>query len=523
MTIVTKKDRKGFSDTAAQAQDIARGQWVLVTQNDCMFKQGSIDVLIRTFIEVEKEIGREIGCIGIAGGVILRDRGYDFEDWSNWNGDGVVGYNQKISFRYVEVDYLNGFLLLYRGDVARRLGIRFDSQYFCSCDDADISYQFSHRNHLPTIMVSMDAYNIPLIHHMRNQTIPNVFPGYARDNKICREMFVKKWFGRTSPKPKKLQPHLRGKQEASKFDIAFLTPGFPLNGGVRRILKISNMLQERGHKVVLASERQGTPDWFDNKVPISYDWRNLEADRWVVYECCEPKVVREIAKKDGNHYLLVLSVRARKASWVKQNILNRDYIKICTTDWMRDYCNGLGQELDTRQTCLYTGLDLTRVHRIRVPRKDDITVGTYTNNIPSTHVDDALRAFQKAKEEYPWINLLEFDAHSGISPDRVKEIYSQCDIWLNAAEKEGIGMPPLEAMACGCALVTTDTLGNRFYAKNGQTALVSEPSDVKALADNLIFAIKNRRLRQRLAEGGLAMAKSLTWKAHIDRFERAVM
>jgi len=195
MKVVTKEVRGGFSDTAGRAQDVATGNWVLVTQNDCMFKKDSIDALIETFKTVEWECGREIGCIGIAGGIVLRDRNHDLLDWSNWNGDGVVGYNMKILFRYVQVDYLNGFLLLYRRKLATKHNIRFDPKYIPSWDDVDISYQF-HRNGYPVMMVSMDAYDIPHIHHIRNVTIkdPVVFPEYNKGNVEMKRRFLSKWY-----------------------------------------------------------------------------------------------------------------------------------------------------------------------------------------------------------------------------------------------------------------------------------------------------------------------------------------
>ena len=46
-------------------------------------------------------------------------------------------------------------------------------------------------------------------------------------------------------------------------------------------------------------------------------------------------------------------------------------------------------------------------------------------------------------------------------------------------------MPPMEAMACGAALVTYDNGGCRDYARDGETALVAKRRDVDDLAAKL--------------------------------------
>jgi glycosyltransferase involved in cell wall biosynthesis len=68
--------------------------------------------------------------------------------------------------------------------------------------------------------------------------------------------------------------------------------------------------------------------------------------------------------------------------------------------------------------------------------------------------------------------------------------------------EEGLGLPGIEALACGAALATTDTKGGRDYALDGETALVSPPRDPKLLADNVIRLLREPRLRARLTLRG---------------------
>ena len=78
--------------------------------------------------------------------------------------------------------------------------------------------------------------------------------------------------------------------------------------------------------------------------------------------------------------------------------------------------------------------------------------------------------------------------------------------------KEGFGLPGLEAMACGCALVTTDFDGAKEYAVNNKNALVSPIKDVDAMYQNVIKLFEDENLRFKIAQGGLrAKLRNVLW------------
>ena len=52
------------------------------------------------------------------------------------------------------------------------------------------------------------------------------------------------------------------------------------------------------------------------------------------------------------------------------------------------------------------------------------------------------------------------------------ELYSSADIFLFTSYAESFGLPPLEAMACGTTVVTTDCKGNRDYAIGEYNCLI---------------------------------------------------
>jgi glycosyltransferase involved in cell wall biosynthesis len=96
-----------------------------------------------------------------------------------------------------------------------------------------------------------------------------------------------------------------------------------------------------------------------------------------------------------------------------------------------------------------------------------------------------------------WVQFRQAPDH----PTLAREVYNQSRVFLQPSSHEGFGYTAVEAMACGCALVTTDNGGSRDYAVEGETALVVAPGDSAGLA-----AAVERLLRDDAQRAGLAAA-----------------
>jgi glycosyltransferase involved in cell wall biosynthesis len=110
--------------------------------------------------------------------------------------------------------------------------------------------------------------------------------------------------------------------------------------------------------------------------------------------------------------------------------------------------------------------------------------------------------------------------HENLPQEQLAALYSGSDIYLCPSWDEGLGMPPMEAMACGAALVTYDNGGCRDYARDGETALVAPRRDVEALADKLERAATDAALRARIAAAGMAfVTTAFDWDRAVTRLE----
>lgn len=110
----------------------------------------------------------------------------------------------------------------------------------------------------------------------------------------------------------------------------------------------------------------------------------------------------------------------------------------------------------------------------------------------------------------------------GVNDLTLAKLYSSCDVFIFTSYRESFGLPPLEAMACGTAVVVTDCGGVRDYVVNNYNALVVPPGNPNAIAEATLSILKDDKLREKLIDGGLKTSKQWTWDKVADRFEEAI-
>lgn len=93
----------------------------------------------------------------------------------------------------------------------------------------------------------------------------------------------------------------------------------------------------------------------------------------------------------------------------------------------------------------------------------------------------------------------------------VEEIYNRSRVFLAPSVLEGFGFCPVEAMACGSALVTTSNGGSDDYATDGVNALVVAPRDIAAMADRVEALLRDDGRRVELATRGMQSVAHFDW------------
>ena len=86
---------------------------------------------------------------------------------------------------------------------------------------------------------------------------------------------------------------------------------------------------------------------------------------------------------------------------------------------------------------------------------------------------------------------------------------------------EGFGLPPLEAMACGAPVVTSNVSSLPEVA--GGAALLVDPYDEEAIAGGIIRAVTDEALRADLIARGRDRARSFSWKQSVQKIHEIYM
>lgn len=108
---------------------------------------------------------------------------------------------------------------------------------------------------------------------------------------------------------------------------------------------------------------------------------------------------------------------------------------------------------------------------------------------------------------------------SGVSEQRIVELYSESELAVVPSLYEGFSLPAIEAMSCAvCLVATTGGAIPEVVGKDGETALLVPPGDSEALAVALRRGLDDPELRARIgAAGRQRIIERWSWAVTADK------
>lgn len=204
----------------------------------------------------------------------------------------------------------------------------------------------------------------------------------------------------------------------------------------------------------------------------------------------------------------------------------------CVSGWVKDR---IGR---TDAKVVYPpALNLSRFAPKDTPRCDArVVIGTIGRRGATKGYEDFLKALEALPSvagihflvasplpnEVPLPPHVSAEAVHATNEAAMADFYHRCDIFVLPSRMEGFPLPPLEAMACGCAVVATLCGGIVEYAREEVNCLLVPTRDPASLARAIERLIRDQSLRERLGSEAVRTAGSFGYEAMVKNFVQQV-
>lgn len=348
--------------------------------------------------------------------------------------------------------------------------------------------------------------------------------------------------------------------------VNFLLPHFGVkpSGGFKIAYQYANYLVDNGYEVNIvhtSSADKGIPKYKENiKYFKSYVRLFIEKNKWFIFDkrinllyipslsnknipdadvtvataWQTAEALERLSVTKGSKLYLIQHYEIWNGS--KENVdatWKYDMHKIVISKWLMDIAKEMGVN---KVTHIPNALDHNKFKIINEVKNRKLVISMMYSDVDWKGAEDGFNALEIVKEKYPEIKIKFFGKCSKpnklpgwieyyknpIQKVLIEEIYNKSAIFLCPSWYEGWGLPPMEAMACGCAVVTTDNGGVRDFAIDKKTALVCEVKNINEISAAILKLIEDETFRINLAMKGNEHVKNFKWEKSFAMFEEVI-
>jgi glycosyltransferase involved in cell wall biosynthesis len=190
----------------------------------------------------------------------------------------------------------------------------------------------------------------------------------------------------------------------------------------------------------------------------------------------------------------------------------------------------IGEGVDNRFKTISNKQLLDRVRKkYHLPKRFILFVGTIE---PRKNLPLLLSAFAKIKDKFgiklivvgklgwKYENIFNTASQLKIKNDFIftgfvedndlPAIYNLAKVFVYPSYYEGFGLPVLEAMACGCPVITSST--SSLSEIVGNAAILINPTNIKDITEVILKIVSNKKLKLELIKQGLKQVKKFNWQ-----------
>jgi glycosyltransferase involved in cell wall biosynthesis len=131
-------------------------------------------------------------------------------------------------------------------------------------------------------------------------------------------------------------------------------------------------------------------------------------------------------------------------------------------------------------------------------------------------IGDEISKLQSLRRAVHRYQLHRFVRFLGFVPDKTLAVlYRLASVFVFPSLYEGFGLPPLEAMASGTPVVTSNV--SSLPEVVGDAAILVDPYHAEAIADGILQVLRSAHLRDDLRQRGFARVKAYSWLRSAQR------
>lgn len=318
--------------------------------------------------------------------------------------------------------------------------------------------------------------------------------------------------------------------EDGRTRLIYVLNATSISGGIRTIFEQSKGLEERGFDVEIWS-LEGQPSWF----PLATRVKQFRSYSDLLIALRLEEAIKIATWWETGQIVWLASVQAgipvnlvqEFETWFypdqpdSRSAVVASYRKEFLYTTIAEYQQGELREVGVEARYIPAGYDDSLFRPITDVARSPDTVLAVGRSFFQKNLKMTIEAWTALGDSRP--NLLLYGSEPDVltderlvyevrpSNERVNELYNSATIFIQTSRHEGFSLPILEAMAAGCAVITTDSHGNRGFCDDGVNCLMVELDDVGALSAAITRLLNDEPLRARLAAAGLETAKLYTW------------
>ncbi|YAR63811.1 glycosyltransferase [Bacillus cytotoxicus] len=367
---------------------------------------------------------------------------------------------------------------------------------------------------------------------------------YIIDNRLKRIETLLKATSSVNNKKKRerVYTNFKAVKLERKLRIAYVMNHTRVCGGAKIILEHTNQLVDRGHEVFIIS-RDAKPDWKEIKAKYiqalqqsSFVQSIPDVDIIVctvadqVPECYLLGNAPVILFEQGDVYIYEFDKIPQSSKEFYQKIWRFPIPVVGVSKVLMDT---LDKNFGCKGKILHNALNDNYFYPPIVNNKPHdklkvLFVGQENNHFKGISiVREALKIVRRTGREFDevWVSQTtpksQFDGELVINPsqEQLGEIYRSSDIFISGSYYESFPLPPLEAMTCGCAVISTDNEGIKEYGIDGVNCVLGKIGNPDSLASCLIDLIDNEEKRKNLIKAGYLTSEKFKWEKIMVQWE----